>query len=163
MEHDPSEKTSQPNPPYFERLTIPWYWWLFGAVVAGLICYEITLAAVWGSWMIGAFVVVVAVIGVLLWSMGRGTVAVREGELWAGAAHLPLELIARTAVVPASAKSSAMGRQLDPAAFVYHKGWIKTMVAVVLDDPEDPTPYWMVSTRHPEKLLASIPAATTLG
>ena len=87
----------------------------------------------------------------------------RDGELWAGNAHLPLELVSRAAAVPAAAKSAALGRQLDPAAFLYHKGWIKTMIVVVLDDPEDPTPYWMVSTRHPEKMLAHIPAATTLG
>jgi hypothetical protein len=29
----------------------------------------------------------------------------------------------------------------------------------VLDDPDDPTPYWVVSTRHPEKLATAIVAA----
>lgn len=155
-------KTSKAGTQYFERLTVPWYWWLMGAVVAALICFEVTLAARWGTWMIGVFVVVVAVIAVLLWSMCRGSVAVRDGELWAGNAHLPLELVSRAAAVPAAAKSAALGRQLDPAAFLYHKGWIRTMIVVVLDDPEDPTPYWMVSTRHPDRILALIPAATTL-
>ncbi|NKY18045.1 DUF3093 domain-containing protein [Tsukamurella spumae] len=162
MSEDRAVKTSKPGTGYFERLTVPWYWWLAGAIVAGLLCFEVTLAARWGDWMIGVFVVVVAVIAVLLWSMGRGSVAVRDGELWAGNAHLPLELVSRAAAVPAAAKSAALGRQLDPAAFLYHRGWVKTMIVVVLDDPEDPTPYWMVSTRHPEKMLAHIPAATTL-
>lgn len=155
-------KTPDVKSEYFERLTVPWYWWLIAAGVAGLLCYEVTLATHWGAWMIGVFVVIVVVIAVLVWSMGRGSVAVRDGELWAGNAHLPLELISRAAAVPAEAKSAALGRQLDPAAFLYHKGWIKTMVVAVLDDPDDPTPYWMVSTRHPEKVLALIPAATTL-
>jgi hypothetical protein len=30
------------------------------------------------------------------------------------------------------------------------------MVLVVLDDPEDPTPYWLISTRHPERVLAAL-------
>ena len=30
------------------------------------------------------------------------------------------------------------------------------MVLLVLDDPDDPTPYWLVSTRHPEKVLAAL-------
>ena len=30
------------------------------------------------------------------------------------------------------------------------------MVLLVLDDPDDPTPYWLVSTRHPEALLDSL-------
>ena len=37
-----------------------------------------------------------------------------------------------------------------------HHAWIKTMVLLVLDDPDDPTPYWLVSTRHPEKVLAAL-------
>jgi hypothetical protein len=30
------------------------------------------------------------------------------------------------------------------------------MALVVLDDPDDPTPYWMVSSRHPERVLAAL-------
>lgn len=77
-------------------------------------------------------------------------------ELHAGRAHLPADLISRAAVVPASAKSAAMGRQLDPSAFVLHRPWVKTMVLVVLDDPEDPTPYWLVSTRRPAELVSAL-------
>ena len=80
-----------------------------------------------------------------------------EGTLVAGGARLPFEAIDRCAIVPASAKMAAMGRQLDPEAFVVHRGYIKTMVIVVLDDPLDPTPYWLISTREPEKLVAALP------
>jgi hypothetical protein len=30
------------------------------------------------------------------------------------------------------------------------------MVLVVLDDPEDPTPYWLVSCRRPDRVLAAL-------
>ncbi|MBD0322363.1 MAG: DUF3093 domain-containing protein, partial [Aldersonia sp.] len=76
--------------------------------------------------------------------------------LLVGRAHLPVDVIARTAAVPPSAKSAALGRQLDPAAYVQHRAWVKQMVLVVLDDPDDPTPYWLVSTRHPDRLLAAL-------
>ena len=62
----------------------------------------------------------------------------------------------RSAEVPRSAKSAALGRQLDPAAFVVHKAWVGPMVLVVLDDPDDPTPYWLVSCRHPERVLSAL-------
>lgn len=81
-----------------------------------------------------------------------------EAELWVNAAHLPKSVIARTAAVPRSAKSAALGRQLDPAAYVVHRAWVGPMVLVVLDDPDDPTPYWLVSTRHPDRLLAALNA-----
>ncbi|MGW9267500.1 DUF3093 family protein, partial [Gordonia terrae] len=37
-----------------------------------------------------------------------------------------------------------------------HRSWVKTMVLIVLDDPDDPTPYWLVSTRRPAELLAAL-------
>ena len=46
-----------------------------------------------------------------------------------------------------------MGRQLDPAAFLIYHGWVKQLAMFVLDDPEDPTPYWLVSSRDPESLI----------
>ena len=97
--------------------------------------------------------------GALLW-LGRIEIRVTadEGgvELWAGEAHLPVAVIARSANIPRSAKSAALGRQLDPAAYLLHRGWVGPMVLVVLDDADDPTPYWLVSTRHPERLLSAL-------
>ena len=79
-----------------------------------------------------------------------------ETELWVGDAHLPVSVVARSAEVPKSAKSAALGRQLDPAAYVVHRAWVGPMVLVVLDDPDDPTPYWLVSCRRPDRVLAAL-------
>ena len=79
-----------------------------------------------------------------------------EVELWAGQAHLPMSVISRSASVPRSAKSAALGRQLDPAAFVLHRNWVGPMVLVVLDDADDPTPYWLFSSRHPDRVLSAL-------
>src|SRR4029079_18634428 len=79
-----------------------------------------------------------------------------ETELWVGDAHLPVSVISRSAEVPRSAKSAALGRQLDPAAYVVHKAWVGPMVLVVLDDPDDPTPYWLVSCRRPDRVLSAL-------
>ena len=73
-----------------------------------------------------------------------------------GEAHLPASVVSRSAAIPRSAKSAALGRQLDPAAFVMHRGWVGPMALVVLDDPDDPTPYWLVSTRAPDKVLSAL-------
>ena len=45
---------------------------------------------------------------------------------------------------------------LDPGAFVAHRAWIGPMALIVLDDPDDPTPYWLVSTRHPDRVLSAL-------
>ena len=106
--------------------------------------------------------VVVALLGWLFLTVGSERIEVEAdgqggGTLYAGRARLPFDAISRTAVVPATAKQAAMGRQLDPEAFVVHRGYIPTMVIVVLDDPMDPTPYWLLSTRYPEGLAAALP------
>ncbi len=79
-----------------------------------------------------------------------------ETELWVGDAHLPVSVIARSAEVPRSAKSAALGRQLDPAAYVVHRAWVGPMALLVLDDPDDPTPYWLVSCRRPDRVLSAL-------
>jgi hypothetical protein len=37
-----------------------------------------------------------------------------------------------------------------------HRGWIRSLVRVELTDPDDPTPYWIFSVRHPEQLLTAL-------
>src|SRR5699024_11760959 len=83
-----------------------------------------------------------------------------EGTLHVvGRAHLPLSVIARTVAVPTSARQAALGRQLDPEAFVAQHGWIRPLVLIVLDDPDDPTPYWLIATRNPAQVIAALGSA----
>ncbi|MBM7367740.1 DUF3093 domain-containing protein [Gordonia hydrophobica] len=153
----PQSSSSSRSDRYHERLTIPWWWWLASLVVVGLLGYEIQLAAYRQPWSVVAYPVLAILLGWMLFSMGRTPIRVdADGALHAGKAVLPAEVIARGAVIAASQRSAAMGRQLDPAAYVVHHAWIKTMVLVVLDDPDDPTPYWLLSTRHPAQVLAAL-------
>ena len=143
---------------YHERLWVPWWWWPIGAAVAGLLAAEIHM----GSPGIRAWLPYVLLVPFAVWALARlGSlrIAVANGELRVGDAHIPVAIIARTVPVPSSAKRSAMGRQLDPAAYVQHRTWVRTMVLLVLDDPQDPTPYWLVSTRHPDRLIAALTEA----
>ncbi|OBJ71372.1 DUF3093 domain-containing protein [Mycobacterium sp. 1274756.6] len=152
-------RVAAPNVRYAERLWVPWWWWPLGFAVAAIFGYEVTLSLRdLPEWV--PYVVLSAVsVGTLLW-LGRVELRVvdsdGEVELWVADAHLPVTVIDRAAVIPRSAKSAALGRQLDPAAFVVHRAWIGTMLLVVLDDPEDPTPYWLVSCRNPDRLLAAL-------
>jgi hypothetical protein len=144
---------------YRERLRVPWWWWLPGIGLAALIAFEVNLGiAAIPMWV--PFVVLTLVAAAALTWLGRVDVRVvasgDDTELWVGPAHLPVSVIARMAEVPRSAKSAALGRQLDPAAYVVHRAWIPSLVLIVLDDPDDPTPYWLISSRHPDRLLAAL-------
>ncbi len=139
---------------------MPWWWWPPAFGVAALIALEVNQAArQLPNWI--AFAVLFAVAAAVLVWFGRAEVRVSADdtgrvELWAGQAHLPADVISRSAEVPKTAKSAALGRQLDPAAYVLHRAWVGPMVLVVLDDPDDPTPYWLLSSRHPERVLAAL-------
>ena len=144
---------------YRERLWVPWWWWPLGLALAALIAFEVNLGVrALPGWLPFATLFIVAA-AALLW-LCRVEIRVTAGpdgvELWAGEAHLPVKVIARSAEIARSAKSAALGRQLDPAAYVLHRAWIGPMVLVVLDDPDDPTPYWLVSCRHPERVLSAL-------
>ena len=138
---------------------MPSWWWPLGFALAALIALEVNRGVrSFPRWLPFVVLFVVAA-GALLW-LGRIEIRVTGGdggvELWAGEAHLPVTVIARSADIPRSAKSAALGRQLDPAAYVVHRGWVGPMVLVVLDDVDDPTPYWLVSSRHPERVLSAL-------
>jgi hypothetical protein len=46
-----------------------------------------------------------------------------------------------------------LGQNLDARAWLAIQASIKGLVKIEISDPADPTPYWLVSTRNPEKLL----------
>ncbi len=145
---------------YRERLWVPWWWWLPGLGLAALIALEVNQGiAALPDWLPYAVLLPVAAVA-LVW-LGRVELKVVHddadgAELWVGNAHVPASVIARSAEVPRTAKSAALGRQLDPAAYVVHRAWVGPLVLLVLDDPEDPTPYWLVSARHPDRVLAAL-------
>jgi len=152
-------RTSRQTVRYRERLWVPWWWWLVGFGVSAVFATEINMGVRnLPNWLPYA-VLAMASVGVLLW-LSRTEVQVTDTgsglELLADQAHLPASAVASSAAVPQSAKSAALGRQLDPAAFVVHRSWVGPMALVVLDDADDPTPYWLVSCRHPERMLAAL-------
>lgn len=142
---------------YQERQWVPWYWWLLAAVVVIILTAQFahnrSLA-----WLIGPAVIQSAIaVWILVW-LSKTVLVVEQdsqGTRWliAETAILPDDVVSRSIAVPESARRNAMGRQLDPAAFVVSHGWIKEMVMLVLDDPRDPTPYWLIGTKNPTKLL----------
>jgi hypothetical protein len=86
-------------------------------------------------------------------------VRVDATTLRAGEANIPRDLVGRVVALDAAATRTELGPQLDARAFLCQRGWIHTAVRVELVDPLDPTPYWIVSTRHPDELAAALTRA----
>ncbi|MEU6645438.1 DUF3093 domain-containing protein [Saccharomonospora sp. NPDC046836] len=145
---------------YAERLYLSWWGWPLPLVGSALLAAEIHMGYPGvRAWL--PYVILLPLAVVLLLGMGRLKVQVTGGdepELWVGDAHLPLRYLGAVEVIGKDRKRKALGPELDPAAFVAHRGWVPTMVRVHLTDPADPTPYWLFSTRHPERLAALLRA-----
>ncbi|MEJ3655231.1 DUF3093 domain-containing protein [Actinomycetes bacterium KLBMP 9759] len=138
-----------------ERLSVPWWWYLPAVFVAVLLGAEIHLGYPGIRSWIGYAVLVPVALGVLFW-LGRVRVRVGDGTLRVGEATLALRHVGRVEVVQKADKQVALGPELDPAAFLVHRGWVGPVVRVEVTDPEDPTPYWIFSVRDPERLLAAL-------
>jgi hypothetical protein len=143
---------------YRERLGVPLWWWLAAPATAALLAAEVFLGAPGFATVLPYVVLVPAVVGGLWWA-GRVRVAVTEDELQVDDARLPLRYV--RAVTPLSALQTRdlLGPGAAPYAFVVQRPWVGTAVRVDLDDPDDPTPYWVISSRRATELAAAIDAA----
>jgi Protein of unknown function (DUF3093) len=105
------------------------------------------------------FAVLIPLSALLPWWLGRLRVAVTATEFEVDDARLPLSVIADVVALDADGKREVLGIGSHPLAFVVQRPWIKGAVQVVLDDPADPTPFWVVSTRNPVQLATALLAA----
>ncbi len=143
---------------YTERLRLPWWLWLAGLASAGLVAVELWMGAAGLRAWVPFAVLLPAAVAAMAW-LGRIRVAVTDGELRVDDARLPVRFVADSIPLDAEGRREVLGVGADPLAFVVQRPWISGAVQVVLDDPADPTPFWVVSSRHPVELAEAILAA----
>jgi hypothetical protein len=149
-----SARTSVPAS-YAERLwlgPVGWLCLLGLACVAGIALYPVGTGA-----SLVATLLALAGGAAAGWAMAT-PVRVAGGELRAGPAHIPLDLLGDVVPLDAAATRTELGPRLDARAYVCLRAWARTAIRVDVRDPADPTPYWLVSTRHPERLAAAVAA-----
>lgn len=96
---------------------------------------------------------------VLLLSWGSPVIEVRDGGISAGRARLPIAVAREATAFRGEEATLERGQRLDARAWLLIRGWVSPVVRIDLDDPSDPTPYWLISTRRPEQLVAAIETA----
>ena len=142
---------------YRERLAVPWWAWPAALVLAAFVATELAIGALaLRNPLTYAVAGAAALAGVA--ALSRIRVAVDAEHLHVDDAHLPLSVVGDVTVIDAQARRDLLGQDADPLAFVIQRPWIPGGVRIDLDDPSDPTPYWFISTRHPERLAAALRA-----
>lgn len=143
---------------YRERLAVPVLWWvlLAGLAASAWLVYDyaygpsVSLPVLAGVLVLG---------GAGLVAYGRMLIAVDGDSVTAGRARLPLSALGPAEAITGDAARTARGPGLDPRAYLAIRGYVPGVVRIGVDDDADPTPYWLVSTRRPERLVAVLEAA----
>jgi hypothetical protein len=142
-------------PHYRERLwPAPWLYFATALVIPAslLVFLPINLLA-------GIGVAVVLYVGcVLLLLAASPRITVAGDELTAGRARIPLALIGSAEAFSGDEARAERGTRLDARAWLLIRGWVDPVVRIQITDPQDPTPYWLVSSRRPAELAAALKA-----
>jgi len=140
---------------YRERLTAPLSWWV-AALVFGGICGWIMVVAANPTWGFVTSVAATAAVGGLVWAYGAVTIRAGSDGLHVGGAFLPTSAVGSVVALDRVAFRANLGPESDARAWLRTRPYVDTGVRVTVDDPDDPTPYWLVSARHPEKVVAAL-------
>jgi hypothetical protein len=144
---------------YRESLRTPWWWYPLAISVAAILAAEFHVGGyALTDWIPFSTLLPLSVI--VVWWIGRSKLVITSTEVCIRGAHLPLEYVSGVVALDARTLRRVIGREGDPRAFVSIRPWIGPGVQLQLDDPNDPTPYWVVSTRRPDvvaKLLRRPP------
>ena len=86
----------------------------------------------------------------------RLDIVVINNWLYVGDAKIETKYIKKVTSLNKNAYLKLRGVQADPACFNATRFWVSTGVMVELKDRNDPTPYWLISSRHARALAAAL-------
>lgn len=141
---------------YRERLTVPLSWWARAAILAvmALSAIGLYLGPAWG---IGVALVAIGVaLGIFV--SAATVIVVAEDQLTIGRSVIDLRYLRCARALTAGQTERRAGTDADARAHLLLRPYIRTSVELTLDDPADPVPYWLVSTRRPGALAAALHA-----
>lgn len=147
--------------PFDERLTAPGSWWAISALfglAGGLVLMPLGTVP-----MLGALVVTGLLAALAVSSYGSARIRVVAGSLVAGDARIPVAALGDAEVLGGDEARAWRTYKADPRAFMLLRSYVPTALRVVVDDPDDPTPYLYLSTRRPRALAAALEAARDTG
>lgn len=97
----------------------------------------------------------VAVMAILV-GYGSSRLRVADGALHVGRHMIEGHWIACAEPFDGASAAATAGPGANPKDFLHTRPYIAGLVRVTLDDPADPHPHWLVSTRSPEPLAEAI-------
>jgi hypothetical protein len=139
--------------PYRERLwPAPWVFISTALVIPASLLVFLPINPPLGVAV--AIALYVAIVIVLIAT--TATIEVTPTEFRAGKARIGREFLGTAGAFDGADATAERGVNLDARAWLLVRGWIPGVVRVEITDPADPTPYWIVATRHPVELATAL-------
>jgi Protein of unknown function (DUF3093) len=146
----------RPGPLEFqERLWVPWWWWPFAGVIIAMFVAEV-IPGLPGSWQVWSGVIITAIVVSWLITVSVAPVGITAQGLHAGSATLPYAAVGAVRIVEPRTRKALLGPSGQDGAFLLTRDWVRGAIYVEVVGDDDPTPYWLVSTRHPDRLAAAL-------
>lgn len=140
-----------------ERLAVPASWWLMGMGLVLSVGWAFFVATPLVATLIATVVAAVMVCAGLR-RYGDARVATDPDGFVAGRALLPYRFVWTVEALDAATTHRVLGVDADARAYLLVRSYCQGAVKVTVDDPADPTPYWLICTRSPAALAASLAA-----
>lgn len=86
-------------------------------------------------------------------------VQVEGGMLSAGSARVPVSALGDVQELDDASLRKTIGPGADARAYLLVRGFIHSGLRIEIVDSQDPTPYWVVTSRKPQRFAAAIEAA----
>jgi hypothetical protein len=154
----PATPTDADGSAYLEYLRVPLRWW----ALATMFWASVLIAFLVAMPMQVAFLSAGTLAALNVWvfvSYGGAEVSVHDGSFRAGRAQIPVHFLADPVALDTEEARRTAGVDADARAYLLVRPYLRRAVRVQVTDPADPTPYWLVGTRHPRTLAASLTSA----
>jgi len=143
---------------FAERLSVPLRWWVQGTMLVATLWLALVVAVpLTVAWTVTGLALALMV--ALFVSYGGARISVDGEVLRAGRAHISTDHVGAVTALDADAMRLQAGRDADARAFLLLRPYLKRGVRIDLTDPSDPVPYWLISSRRPDRLAAALAKA----
>lgn len=143
---------------YRERLVPPPSWFIGTAVFAVVCGWVIVVVTTPTAALITGLIVLVACWAAL--ARISTQIHVTDDRLVVGRATLPLRFAKDPRALDAESMRWVLGPGADARSWLVTRPYLRAGVIVEIADVDDPTPSWVLSSRHPDQLAEAIDRAS---
>lgn len=125
------------------------YWWIIGfGLVVSVFLAVFAYVELWLTATLVILSAILVVVGLLGFTLH---IKVTQDELIVGSHVLEAAYIGGAEIVEGDVRAAT-----DAESFMLTRPYAKQKVRVAINDAADPHPAWLVSTKHPQALVAAI-------